>query len=198
MSHETNQFNSEQNGIALNNQEGKSLDELAGEGQITQPHTEEEMPAEVAEAAEPLCKALDEVYTPGAVHDWLEKFQGKSVKELLENTPAGITANYDEYSKILTISDSPSLPTEAEIMKPVDFKTGCFGMRGDIELVKSKVKNWLDHPALETTGISTEPLTRDGEMTANLMLAYRALEDSRMRLGKAVQAYDGGKSCYPK
>lgn len=34
------------------------------------------------------------------------------------------------------------------------------------------------------------------ETRANLTLAYRHLEDARMRLGKAIQAIDGGVSCY--
>lgn len=37
-----------------------------------------------------------------------------------------------------------------------------------------------------------------GEMIANLMLAYRHLEDASMRLGKALQAHDGGVSVYDK
>ena len=36
------------------------------------------------------------------------------------------------------------------------------------------------------------------EMHANIMLAYRHLEDARMRLGKVIQAYDGGTSVYGK
>lgn len=152
--------------------DGKSLDELVGEGQIANATT---------------------------VHSWLEKYQGSSVKDLLENTPVGITAHYDERSKILIISDSLSLPTEADIMKPVDFKEGIFGMRGDIELVKSKVKNWVNHPELNKPMISMSSLLqKDHEMLDNLILSYRHLEDARMRLGKAVQAFDGGKSCYPR
>lgn len=37
-----------------------------------------------------------------------------------------------------------------------------------------------------------------GEIIANLMLAYRHLEDASMRLGKAIQARDGGTSVYDK
>ena len=37
-----------------------------------------------------------------------------------------------------------------------------------------------------------------GEMIANIMLAYRHLEDARMRLGKVLQAQDGGISVYDK
>ena len=35
-----------------------------------------------------------------------------------------------------------------------------------------------------------------GEMVANITLAYRHLEDAAMRMGKAIQAYEGGTSIY--
>jgi hypothetical protein len=37
-----------------------------------------------------------------------------------------------------------------------------------------------------------------GEPVANVMLAYRHLEDASMRLGKCIQALDGGVSVYDK
>lgn len=37
-----------------------------------------------------------------------------------------------------------------------------------------------------------------GEFRANITLAFRHLEDARMRLGKAIQALDGGISIYDK
>ena len=37
-----------------------------------------------------------------------------------------------------------------------------------------------------------------GEEMANLTLCYRHLEDASMRLGKVLQAKDGGKSVYDK
>ncbi len=37
-----------------------------------------------------------------------------------------------------------------------------------------------------------------GETIANLMLAYRHLEDASMRLGKALQSIDGGVSVYDR
>ena len=137
-----------------------------------------------------------QIATPETVDEWLKKYELESVREMMENTPGGLKAEYDPASKILTIF--PALPTEAEIMKPVDFKEGCFGMRGDIELIKSAVKNWMEHPDLLNADGKGSPLSQKGEMIANLKLAYRHLEDARMRLGKVVQAYDGGKSCYPK
>jgi hypothetical protein len=36
------------------------------------------------------------------------------------------------------------------------------------------------------------------EAVDNVMLAYRHLEDASMRLGKAIQALDGGVSVYDK
>lgn len=36
------------------------------------------------------------------------------------------------------------------------------------------------------------------EAIANIMLAYRHLEDALMRLGKVLQALDGGVSVYDK
>jgi hypothetical protein len=36
------------------------------------------------------------------------------------------------------------------------------------------------------------------EAIANVMLAYRHLEDASMRLGKVIQALDGGVSVYDK
>lgn len=37
-----------------------------------------------------------------------------------------------------------------------------------------------------------------GEAMANVTLAYRHLEDASMRLGKAIQALDGGISVYDR
>jgi hypothetical protein len=42
------------------------------------------------------------------------------------------------------------------------------------------------------------PAADRNEMLANITLAYRHLEDARMRLGKVIQAYDGGVSVYDK
>lgn len=36
-----------------------------------------------------------------------------------------------------------------------------------------------------------------GEVKANATLAYRHLEDARMRLGKTIQAFEGRESIYP-
>ncbi|HJX75614.1 MAG TPA: hypothetical protein VJ247_04610 [Gaiella sp.] len=47
----------------------------------------------------------------------------------------------------------------------------------------------------ESSNAAREGLV-DGEVPANVALAYRHLEDASMRLGKALQALDGGVSVY--
>lgn len=68
----------------------------------------------------------------------------------------------------------------------VDWKESCFQVREGIEMVKDVVQCMRENQC---------PV---GEAAANITLAYRHLEDARMRIGKAVQALDGGESCYPR
>ena len=47
--------------------------------------------------------------------------------------------------------------------------------------------------------ITTETVDGDkAEMLGQITLAFRHLEDARMRIGKTVQYHDGGKSVYEK
>ena len=66
------------------------------------------------------------------------------------------------------------------------------GIKRQALLVKDCLK---DHPHWESEVDSVED---QGEMKANLTLAYRHLEDAAMRLGKVIQAHNGGKSVYDK
>lgn len=59
-----------------------------------------------------------------------------------------------------------------------------------LELVKS-VKGWT--PEFDNGGKADK-----SEIIANLMLSYRHMEDASMRLGKVLQAWDGGVSVYDK
>lgn len=65
-------------------------------------------------------------------------------------------------------------------------------LRRDINEVAIRVKS-IRHA---DTGL----ISQDGksEYIANVTLAYRHLEDARMRLGKAIQALEGGQSVYNK
>jgi hypothetical protein len=75
----------------------------------------------------------------------------------------------------------------------IDFKEACYRLRGDILPLEARIKQIEANLKLfYSTGADTE------EMKANLRLAYRHLEDARMRLGKAVQAFDGGTSVYDR
>lgn len=78
----------------------------------------------------------------------------------------------------------------------VDFKQACNEARAGIGSYAKSVRRLKDVPIPVNTA---NPDARDaGEIKANIMLAYRHLEDARMRLGKAIQAFDGGVSVYDK
>lgn len=74
-------------------------------------------------------------------------------------------------------------------------KANIDGLRADIQTtVKTILKlKPLISKSTELPGTADVP-----EMMANLTLAQRHLEDARMRLGKVLQAMDGGTSVYDK
>lgn len=49
-----------------------------------------------------------------------------------------------------------------------------------------------------TAALEAVPGGNHGEIVANITLAYRHLEDASSRLGKAIQAADGGVSVYDR
>lgn len=63
-------------------------------------------------------------------------------------------------------------------------------LRAEIERANREVKDLMGFDLPEHSDI--------GEVKANIMLSYRHLEDARMRLGKVLQALEGGKSIYDK
>lgn len=75
------------------------------------------------------------------------------------------------------------------------FDESCSLIRTEIKAIGTKVYAFrLNTPAGK---VSDDKMVSDtGEMMANVMLAYRHLEDAAMRLGKAIQAYEGGISIY--
>lgn len=66
-----------------------------------------------------------------------------------------------------------------------DFKELCFQAREGL-LPFERIRDLVKHAGIPP------------ESAANVMLAFRHLEDCRMRLGKAIQAFDGGTSVYPR
>lgn len=77
-----------------------------------------------------------------------------------------------------------------------DFKGMCNELRGKIKSEADHLKGQIEITKDPINGYMGK--SDKGEMIANLMLAYRHLEDASMRIGKAIQAYDGGESVYDK
>ncbi len=73
-----------------------------------------------------------------------------------------------------------------------DFAGACSFARMNTKKLGDELKNIIDfakkHPEIE--GLDK------GEMIENATLAYRHCEDVSMRLGKAIQAFEGGKNIY--
>lgn len=76
----------------------------------------------------------------------------------------------------------------------MDTKTTANEIRGEILRVETMVKNLKANTLL----VDLPDHIDRGEMIANEILAYRHLEDARMRMGKVIQAYEGGVSIYDK
>ena len=68
------------------------------------------------------------------------------------------------------------------------------GMRKSLGLIGDHIRDLV---VKQTEAKMGEKEDR-GEVLANLMLSFRHLEDSSMRLGKVYQALDGGVSIYKK
>lgn len=67
-------------------------------------------------------------------------------------------------------------------------KQDCENLRREIKVTADRLRTLLPDDARPNWG----------ETGANAMLAYRHLEDASMRLGKCIQAIDGGVSVYDK
>lgn len=78
--------------------------------------------------------------------------------------------------------------------EPIGFVGMCKEFRQKLDASEKHLKTQI-----EITKSQEAPQGADkGEMIASLMLAYRHLEDARMRMGKAIQAHEGGESVYDK
>lgn len=79
--------------------------------------------------------------------------------------------------------------------KTNEFDEQAYGHRQQIKVVAESVRDLLLAANLPGYVSDCHDLP---ELQDNLKLAYRHLEDARMRLGKAVQARDGGSSVYDR
>ena len=91
--------------------------------------------------------------------------------------------------------DETGVPGNCGQKDPNAFDEKCFKPRTALRGIADEIKALMGHAIFMSSGDSNADF---GEMKANIMLAYRHVEDARMRLGKAVQAFDGGTSCYPR
>lgn len=75
----------------------------------------------------------------------------------------------------------------------MNIKEHCQLLRENVETLEINVNSLHVHEEFRVVN-GFQP--KHSEMHSNITLAYRHLEDARMRLGKVIQAFDGGISCY--
>lgn len=95
------------------------------------------------------------------------------------------------------VFDKDRFKEEVSSMEPsrpwMTFDAECSLLRSALKTYGAQIKDMMGHSYFA----QPPEAARDfGEMKANIMLAYRHVEDALMRLGKAIQAYDGGKTVY--
>jgi len=76
-----------------------------------------------------------------------------------------------------------------------NIKSACDELRKDIKVLGETVKMQMNNPVFDGEQAYSG---QHSEMKANIMLAYRHLEDARMRVGKILQAADDGVSILDK
>ena len=92
-------------------------------------------------------------------------------------------------------------PRAAIIFRANEARRAVKRLAGDVLLAKSILATDIgQHKKNSAEGpVDGNALPHDeGECFANLTLAYRCLEDASMRLGKAIQAADGGVSVHDR
>ena len=78
----------------------------------------------------------------------------------------------------------------------------CDLLRKEIQKMKVDVANMHDHSDFDADDMclaeGNVPSSQKANMHANITLVFRSLEDARMRLGKVMQAKQGGVSILDK
>ena len=77
----------------------------------------------------------------------------------------------------------------------VPVKEVCDDLRADIKALGTRMLELQCHSGFES---AEDYVGQQKEMRINIDLAYRHLEDARMRVGKALQAADDGVSNFDK
>ncbi len=92
-------------------------------------------------------------------------------------------------------TQEPFCPVCGETHPMKRLEETCIGLRLEILEAGQRLLELMDHPCYQD---EQQFVRQHGEMKANTMLAYRHLEDARMRLGKVMQQIQGGTSIYDK
>ncbi len=91
--------------------------------------------------------------------------------------------------------DQPSAPDPHPIETAL--KPECDALRADLLAIERRVRALLiDHMGTFGPGTKAEVFAQAGEMRDHQMLAVRAIEDARMRIGKVLQHARDGVSIY--
>lgn len=90
------------------------------------------------------------------------------------------------------------MDTEQDQGMTQTIEDACDVLRYRIQAVKTAVVDLLLNPELKEEDMMLSPgnipPSKNGNIRANITLAFRHLEDARMRLGKVMQATQGGIS----
>ena len=85
-------------------------------------------------------------------------------------------------------------------MEELTMKQECTNLRTDIQSLKIRLAALHEHSAFDNEDMILArgecPDSQKANMHANITLAFRHLEDARMRVGKTIQAAMGGVSVY--
>lgn len=119
-------------------------------------------------------------------HEQADGAQGTDAR-VAENMPIDLDRDLDDEALPPTEFENQSLSLRRRIK----------AVAAELKVTLSTVRVGLHIPATEA-GFAEKQREDRGEMIACLMLAYRHLEDASMRIGKAIQASNGGTSVYDR
>ena len=74
----------------------------------------------------------------------------------------------------------------------------CNGVRDDIKKLEKDVRSLKDQVTRERSANEDSFPGQTEEILGQITLAFRALEDARMRVGKVIQYSGDGVSCFDK
>ncbi len=97
--------------------------------------------------------------------------------------------------KTLPQAEESGQVADAQVGEEQTMKDFCDQLRTDIKLIADQVHSLRVHTHFDRKETYR---FQHSEMFANIMLAYRHLEDARMRVGKILQAAGDGVSIFDK